>query len=132
MKSALLFLAVSTHIAYCLPPPHPAVVAVRLEEEQLPPQLRKPALRNPHLREILTLTSVLHQGEKPVFQREADSVPRREIYNILTHAGFIGRHSRHQAASHPTPAHSHHHNFIQTQQNFDSPFLTGPDLLQYL
>ncbi|KPJ05330.1 hypothetical protein RR46_00597 [Papilio xuthus] len=66
MKIAIALLLLSCYLVSCFPPPHPAVVQVRLEEELLPEELRSPALRNPHLQEILPLTSVLHEGEKPV------------------------------------------------------------------
>ncbi|KPJ08432.1 hypothetical protein RR48_12185 [Papilio machaon] len=132
MKIAIAFLLSCTYLASCFPPPHPAVVQVRLEEERLPEDLRSPALRNPHLQEILPLTSVLHEGEKPVFQREADTVSRREIYNILTHAGFIPRQrglpppTYHRQRNHKTSQPQ-----ITSQQNYDIP-LSNTDLLQYL
>ncbi|XP_047533408.1 pickpocket protein 19-like [Vanessa atalanta] len=56
----------SIAIVNCIPPPHPAVVAVRQAESLLPPHLKSPALRNPHLLQALELTSLLHNGEKPV------------------------------------------------------------------
>lgn len=67
MKPILLVLT-STYLASCIPipPPHPAVVAVRQEEELLPLYLRSPHNFNPHLQEVLPLTSLLHRGEKPV------------------------------------------------------------------
>ncbi|CAH2048608.1 unnamed protein product, partial [Iphiclides podalirius] len=91
MKAVIVLLISCACFVDCIPPPHPAVVAVRQEEELLPVHLRSPALHNPHLQELLQLTSVLHSGEKPVYQREADLVSRREIYNILTHAGLVHR-----------------------------------------
>ncbi|CAK1551058.1 unnamed protein product [Leptosia nina] len=114
----------SAYLASCLPPPHPAVVAVRQAEELLPSHLRSPALRNPHLQDILSLTSVLHPGENAVFEREAEKVPRREIYKILTHAGFIGR--RNYLNQHPAPYRTFH------PSDHDSPFLHNPEALQYL
>lgn len=67
MKSILLVLT-STYLASCIPipPPHPAVVAVRQEEELLPLYLKSSKIFNPHLQQILPLTSLLHYGEQPV------------------------------------------------------------------
>ncbi|XP_049873901.1 uncharacterized protein LOC126372252 [Pectinophora gossypiella] len=113
MKSILLVLT-STYLATCLPPPHPAVVAVRRQEEQLPPHLRSPTLWNPHLQEILPLTSLLHEGESPVFERAADNVSRQEIYNILTHAGFVPRRPR---PFQPDPNHMHQRRVKTGQQH---------------
>nr|XP_026492272.1 uncharacterized protein LOC113397955 [Vanessa tameamea] len=128
MRARIIFLILaSTAIVNCIPPPHPAVVAVRQAESLLPPHLKSPALRNPHLLQALELTSLLHNGEKPVFEREADNVPRREIYNILTHAGFIGRKSRfHQEL------HKHPNQAEVYLGSHDSPFTYNTDLLQYL
>ncbi|CAH0715590.1 unnamed protein product, partial [Brenthis ino] len=125
-RIALLVLA-STALVSCLPPPHPAVIAVRQAEELLPPHQRSPALRNPHLLHTLELTSLLHKGENPVFDREADKVPRNEIYKILTHAGFIGR--RNLINEYPSWPYSYAHNYPKSN---DSPFGFNPDLLQYL
>ncbi|VVC89335.1 unnamed protein product [Leptidea sinapis] len=63
MRVTLLVLS-SAYLASCIPPPHPAVVAVRQAEELLPPHLRSPALSNPHLQRVLPLTSLLHNGEQ--------------------------------------------------------------------
>ncbi|KAI5644287.1 hypothetical protein NE865_03656 [Phthorimaea operculella] len=125
MKSVLLVLT-SSYLASCLPPPHPAVVQVRREEEQLPFYLRSRTLWNPNLQEVLPLSSLLHEGETPVFEREADHVSRQEIYNILTHAGFLRRRPPHQQ---PDPHHIPHQrsragqkkNHNHGHQNFGPP-----------
>lgn len=67
MKYILLVLT-SSYLASCIPvpPPHPAVVAVRQEEELLPVYLKSPHIFNTHLQQVLPLTSLLHQGEQPV------------------------------------------------------------------
>ncbi|XP_026327649.1 sodium channel protein Nach-like [Hyposmocoma kahamanoa] len=105
MKSILLVLT-STYLASCtpIPPPHPVVVAVRQEEELLPLYLKSPHNFNPHLQQILPLTSLLHHGEKPVYHRDTDDVSRQEVYNILTHAGFIPRRPLHYQ---PEPGYQH-------------------------
>ncbi|XP_045448051.1 uncharacterized protein LOC123656404 [Melitaea cinxia] len=125
-RISVLILATTT-IVNCLPPPHPEVVAVRQAEALLPPHLKSPALRNPHLLHTLELTSLLHSGEKLVYDREADHVPRREIYDILTHAGFIGR-KKHINQSPPK-----HLNHAKTyHQSYDSSFIFDSDIAQYL
>ncbi|CAF4917439.1 unnamed protein product [Pieris macdunnoughi] len=122
LKCTVLFLSVC--LVGCLPPPHPAVVAVRQSEELLPPHLRSPALRNPHLQEILPLTSLLHHGENVVFEREADNVSRSEIYKILTHAGFLRRQNYLKQYK---PEY-----FGNYPPSHDSSFLLNPEVLQYL
>ncbi|XP_059048508.1 uncharacterized protein LOC131843779 [Achroia grisella] len=140
MRRTLLIL-MGLHLVNCLPPPHPAVVQVLQEERQLPPYMRSRALQNPHLLKLLSLTSLLHKGEKLVHEREADDVSRREIYNILTHAGLISRnqfhrppevpHHRHQ--KHPKSIHSQSQPHVPHQQQFDEHFLlSSPDVLQHL
>ncbi|KOB65999.1 Uncharacterized protein OBRU01_21925 [Operophtera brumata] len=112
MKSSMLLLACAT-LAVAIPPPHPDVVQVRLEEERLPHHLRKPALHNPNLRDV--------------FNREAHSVSRKEIYNILTHAGLLSRtdnRSSQQLRHQPAIVRGHDPDIL--------PFLQSQDLLQYL
>ncbi|XP_028171309.1 uncharacterized protein LOC114360723 [Ostrinia furnacalis] len=129
MRLILLLLSIATP-AWCYPP-HPAVVAVRHQEETLPPHLRSHALHNPHLQEILPLTSLLHKGEKLVFQREADNVPRLEIYKILTHAGLLSRKPKYhpiagRLQNRPIPYQNVDHHF------FEPPHFAHPELLQHL
>ncbi|OWR48198.1 uncharacterized protein LOC116770240 [Danaus plexippus] len=124
-RASLALVVLSAVVVTSLPPPHPAVVDVRHAEEQLPPHLRSPALSNPHFLETLQLTSLLHKGEKPVFERQSDTIPRKEIYNILTHAGFIGR----KRYINHLP--SKHYSEVQTYHN-DIPFGLNSDILQYL
>ncbi|XP_041979635.1 uncharacterized protein LOC121733442 [Aricia agestis] len=123
MKTSLLLLLAVIHasVAYPSGPPHPAVVAVRHEEEQLPPHLRKPAIFNPRVHAIISLTSLLHHGENLVYDREADKVPRHEIYKILTHAGFLARQKL-----------NHGPQYNPYSPDFEAQFLHNPELLQYL
>ncbi|CAB3221909.1 unnamed protein product [Arctia plantaginis] len=134
MLSLVLLLATCTCLVNSLPPPHPDVEAVRKEEELLHPLQRSQALRNPHLLKILPLSSLLHEGEKLVFARDAHDVSREEIYKILTHAGLIPRRLR-PHSSEPTGL---KHNevlalFPEEHLDFDeSLYLQNQDLLQYL
>lgn len=43
------------------------------------------------VRNVLARFSWLQHGETPVQNRIADSVPRKEIYKLLTHAGLVAR-----------------------------------------
>ncbi|CAG9561970.1 unnamed protein product [Danaus chrysippus] len=124
-RASLALVVLSAVTVMSLPPPHPAVVDVRHAEEQLPPHLRSPALRNPHFLETLQLTSLLHKGEKPVFERQSDTIPRKEIYNILTHAGFIGRK---RYINHIPKYHSE----VQSFHHNDIPFEINSNIIQYL
>ncbi|CAH1638186.1 unnamed protein product [Spodoptera littoralis] len=105
MRSLVLLLTTCSCLVSSIPPPHPDVLAVRQEEERLPPILRSPALRNPHLLQVLPLTSLLHKGENLVYARDAHDVSRKEIYKILTHAGLIPR------KKFPPSEYSHSHRF---------------------
>ncbi|RVE42928.1 hypothetical protein evm_012427 [Chilo suppressalis] len=133
-KMRALFLIISSITLVKCHPPHPAVVAVRQEEERLPPYLRSQALHNPHLQQILPLTSLLHDGENLVYERESDNVPRQEIYNILTHAGFLPRRPGHykltQYRMHRHRPSAHHQNDLINDNYLD--FFSDPELLQHL
>ncbi|KAJ8731378.1 hypothetical protein PYW07_004542 [Mythimna separata] len=96
--------------------------------------MHEPALRNPHLLQILPLTSLLHKGENLVYARDAHDVSRKEIYKILTHAGLIPR------KRFPPSDVSHDNNHIPVtwpeewneQQIYGASYLHNQDLLQYL
>lgn len=68
---------------------HGAVLVASAQEAQLPPNLLNPFYKNPRTRAALARSSWFGPGEFPVAQREADKVSRKEIYNILHHAGLI-------------------------------------------
>ncbi|CAH0691822.1 unnamed protein product [Spodoptera exigua] len=133
MKSLVLLLTTCSCLVSSIPPPHPDVLAVRQEEERLPPILRSPALRNPHLLQVLPLTSLLHKGEKLVYARDAHDVPRKEIHKILTHAGLIPR------KTFPSPVeYSHRFNHIPisipekwSEGEFSDSYL-NQEILQFL
>ncbi|GAB0098875.1 uncharacterized protein DMENIID0001_146790 [Sergentomyia squamirostris] len=78
-------------IAFAQIPPHRAVLNIEQEENLLPDYLRNPFLRTPRVAAALAVSSWLGHGEQPVFEREADKIPRHQIYSVLTHAGFIPR-----------------------------------------
>lgn len=78
-------------------------------ERNLPPNFVNPFYRTPRVREVLARSSWFGPGEKlvkfsnffkyklinflllKVRQRKAETIPRSQIYSVLTHAGFIPR-----------------------------------------
>lgn len=70
-------------------PPHPEVLRNALYESQLPPHLVNMFYRNPQIRSALARMSWFGPGERQVFDREADKVPRKDIFNVLKHAGLL-------------------------------------------
>lgn len=82
---------------------HPAVVDNTIAESQLPPELLKSNrfYSNPHIAAALARDSWLTEKEAPVFDREAEKIPREQIYKIFKNAGFLQRRRRFA----PTPLH---------------------------
>lgn len=75
---------------------HPAVVENSIAESQLPPDLSKSHrfYSNPHVAEALARESWLTDKEAPVFDREAEKIPREQVYKIFRNAGFLQRRRR--------------------------------------
>lgn len=75
---------------------HPSVVANSIDESQLPPELLKSHrfLSNPHVAEGLAQASWLTDKEAPVFEREAEKIPREQVFKLFKNAGFIQRRKR--------------------------------------
>lgn len=75
---------------------HPAVIENSIAESQLPPELLKSHrfYSNPHTAAALTRASWFTNKEAPVFNREADNIPREEVFKIFKNAGFISRRKR--------------------------------------
>ncbi|XP_026464417.1 uncharacterized protein LOC113366994 [Ctenocephalides felis] len=72
-------------------PVHPVVERVLQEEAKLPPHLMNPFYKSPRVRQALAKSSWFGVGEEPVYDREAEKISRKEIYNVLSHAGFVAR-----------------------------------------
>lgn len=70
---------------------HPAVVENALHEAQYPDQFRNNFYKNPHIAEALAKHSWFGDKEMPVFEREADKIPRDRIVKIFKNAGFVRR-----------------------------------------
>lgn len=75
---------------------HPAVVENAIAESQLQPELLKSSrfYNNPQVAEALARDSWLTDKEAPVFDREADKIPREQVLKIFKNAGFIQRRKR--------------------------------------
>ncbi|XP_023175059.1 uncharacterized protein LOC111602287 [Drosophila hydei] len=68
---------------------HIAVVENAAWEQTLPQQLQNPFYKTPRVRDALARSSWFGPGEQVVFERQAEKIPRMEIYNVLSHAGLI-------------------------------------------
>lgn len=75
---------------------HPAVVENAIAESQLAPELLKSHrfYSNPHIAEALARESWLTEKESPVFDREAEKIPREQVFKIFKNAGFLQRRRR--------------------------------------
>lgn len=75
---------------------HPAVVANAIAESELPPELSKSHrfYSNPHVAAGLARSSWLTDKEAPVFEREAEKIPREQVFKIFNNAGFLSRRRR--------------------------------------
>ncbi|XP_023303364.1 uncharacterized protein LOC111685340 [Lucilia cuprina] len=70
---------------------HIAVIENDAWEQTLPSELRNPFYKTPRVRNALAKSSWFGPGEMPVLDRQAEKIARREIYNVLSHAGLIER-----------------------------------------
>ncbi|XP_004524846.2 uncharacterized protein LOC101458860 [Ceratitis capitata] len=70
---------------------HIAVIENEAYEQTLPNALRNPFYKTPRVREALAKSSWFGPGEEPVYDRQAEKIPRAEIFNVLAHAGFINK-----------------------------------------
>lgn len=72
---------------------HPAVVENSINESHLPAELIRSDTfyRNPKTANALAKDSWLTDKEMPVFEREAEKIPREQVVKIFKNAGFIHR-----------------------------------------
>ncbi|XP_059610971.1 uncharacterized protein LOC132257923 [Phlebotomus argentipes] len=70
---------------------HPAVVENSLREQQYPPELTNNFYKNPRIADALAKESWFTDKEMPVYEREADKIPRGQIVKILKNAGLARR-----------------------------------------
>ena len=76
-----------------MPIAHRAVVENSLRDAELPGELIKSNdfYRNPKTANALAKESWFTDKEMPVFEREAEKIPRENIYKIFKNAGFVRR-----------------------------------------
>lgn len=60
-------------------------------ESELPSELLNNFYKNPRIADALAKDSWFGDKEMPVFQREAEKIPRDRIYKIFKNAGFSQR-----------------------------------------
>lgn len=74
--------------------PHPAVERIAANEALLPRELLKSRdfYDNPAVAAGLAKESWFTNKEMQVVEREADKIPRENIYHIVKYAGFLDRH----------------------------------------
>ncbi|XP_055844848.1 uncharacterized protein LOC129911165 [Episyrphus balteatus] len=70
---------------------HKSVVENAIREAQLPPELTNNFYKNPRVAAALAKESWLTDKEMPVFDREAEKIPRDMIYKIFKNAGWVRR-----------------------------------------
>ncbi|XP_055595942.1 uncharacterized protein LOC129746349 [Uranotaenia lowii] len=70
---------------------HPAVLENEAQEALLPDHLRNHHYRTPRVANALARFSWFGPGEEVVWDRHASKISRADIYNVLTHAGFVPR-----------------------------------------
>lgn len=72
---------------------NPAVVDNSIVESHLPAEYMRASnfYRNPKTADALAKDSWLTDKEMPVFEREADKIPREQVFKIFKNAGFLHR-----------------------------------------
>ncbi|XP_017851134.1 uncharacterized protein LOC108605834 [Drosophila busckii] len=70
---------------------HIAVLENAAWEQSLPQHFQNPFYKTPRVRDALARSSWFGPGEQVVLERQAEKIPRMEIYNVLSHAGLIPR-----------------------------------------
>ncbi|KYB28334.1 hypothetical protein TcasGA2_TC032629 [Tribolium castaneum] len=68
---------------------HEDVQKAAVVEDSLPPHLKNPFYQDPRIRAALAKNSWFGPGERPVKARDSHRIPRKEIFTVLNHAGFL-------------------------------------------
>ncbi|XP_052124380.1 uncharacterized protein LOC113204569 [Frankliniella occidentalis] len=70
---------------------HHAVVRTAEDEARLPEELRNNFYKDPRIAEGLAKSSWFTPGEEQVLDREAEKIPREQIFKLLKNAGLARR-----------------------------------------
>lgn len=70
---------------------HRAVVENAYSESQLPDELRNDFYKDSRIASGLAKESQLTDKEMAVYEREAEKIPREQVYKLFKNAGFIRR-----------------------------------------
>lgn len=83
--------AVRMHHHGEVPQANPAVVDNAIVESHLPAEYMRASnfYRNPRIAAGLAKESLLTDKEMPVYEREADKIPREQVFKIFKNAGFL-------------------------------------------
>lgn len=70
---------------------NPAVVDASIVEAHLPEEQMRAShfYRNPKTAKALAESSWFTDKEMPVFEREADKIPREQVFKLFKNAGFL-------------------------------------------
>lgn len=74
-----------------IPMANPAVVDNAIVESHLPAEYMRASnfYRNPRIAQGLAKESLLTDKEMPVYEREADKIPREQVFKLFKNAGFL-------------------------------------------
>ncbi|KAH8370346.1 hypothetical protein KR093_003120 [Drosophila rubida] len=83
----------SQYVGYATADAHPSVVQNAQWESELPAELSKSArfYNDPVIAANLAKESLLTRKEMAVVDREAEKIPREQVYKIFKNAGFLRR-----------------------------------------
>ncbi|XP_060655125.1 uncharacterized protein LOC132790574 [Drosophila nasuta] len=83
----------SQYVGYATADAHPSVVQNAQWESELPAELSKSArfYNDPVIAANLAKESLLTRKEMAVVHREAERIPRDQVYKIFKNAGFLSR-----------------------------------------
>ncbi|KAH8302248.1 hypothetical protein KR044_004354 [Drosophila immigrans] len=83
----------SQYVGYATADAHPSVVQNAHWESELPAELSKSArfYNDPVIASNLAKESLLTRKEMAVVHREAEKIPREQVYKIFKNAGFLSR-----------------------------------------
>ncbi|EDW70211.2 uncharacterized protein [Drosophila virilis] len=83
----------SPYVGYATADAHPSVVKNAQWESQLPSELSKSArfYSDPVIAANLAKESLLTRKEMAVVHREAEKIPREQVYKLFKNAGYLSR-----------------------------------------